>query len=83
MSSPRDKYWFPAKKYGWGWGLPTRWQGWLVFVLYLGLFTFGAFFFREQAYATTFIVFVAIITLALLFICWKKGEPPRWRWGGD
>jgi hypothetical protein len=25
---PNDKtYWFPAKRYGWGWGLPTVWQG--------------------------------------------------------
>ena len=24
-------YWFPTRKYGWGWGLPTRWQGWLVY----------------------------------------------------
>jgi hypothetical protein len=39
------KYWFPAKRYGWGWGIPSSWQGWLVF--------------------------------------WLKGEPPRWRWGGD
>jgi hypothetical protein len=24
------KYWFPAKRYGWGWGLPSCWQGWVV-----------------------------------------------------
>ena len=24
------KYWFPAKRYGWGWGMPNTWQGWLV-----------------------------------------------------
>src|SRR6266702_3273794 len=24
------KYWFPAKRYGYGWGIPTTWQGWLV-----------------------------------------------------
>ena len=23
-------YWFPAKRYGWGWGLPSVWQGWVV-----------------------------------------------------
>ena len=26
----QPKYWFPAKRYGWGWGLPGTWQGWLV-----------------------------------------------------
>ena len=25
-----DKYWFPAKRYGWGWGPPNNWQGWVV-----------------------------------------------------
>jgi hypothetical protein len=31
------RYWFPAKRYGWGWGMPCAWQGWLVLVGYLGL----------------------------------------------
>jgi len=26
MQTERD-YWFPAKRYGWGWGIPNRWQG--------------------------------------------------------
>ncbi|WP_269146578.1 hypothetical protein [Xanthomonas oryzae] len=30
MADKKD-YWFPAKTYGWGWGLPTVWQGWLVY----------------------------------------------------
>jgi len=31
------RYWFPAKRYGWGWGLPSTWEGWLLLVGYLGL----------------------------------------------
>jgi hypothetical protein len=27
------RYWFPAKTYGWGWGLPSTWEGWLVLVV--------------------------------------------------
>ncbi|HTS17465.1 MAG TPA: hypothetical protein VMP11_07825 [Verrucomicrobiae bacterium] len=28
---PNDKrVWFRAKRYGWGWGLPCAWQGWVV-----------------------------------------------------
>ena len=27
----KKEYWFAAKTYGWGWGLPTVWQGWLVY----------------------------------------------------
>jgi len=25
----------------------------------------------------------AVLSLLLVGICWLKGEPPRWRWGGD
>jgi hypothetical protein len=83
MSTPPGKYWFPAKRCGWGWGFPTCWQGWLVFAAYFGLFILGVAFLRGNARPAEFIMFVSVITLALLLICWKKGEPPRWRWGGD
>ena len=31
------RYWFPAKTYGWGWGLPRTWEGWVVLGVYLAL----------------------------------------------
>ncbi len=31
----KPRYWFPAKTYGWGWGLPSTWEGWLVLLAYL------------------------------------------------
>ena len=30
-----SKYWFRAKRYGWGWGLPCAWQGWAVLTGYV------------------------------------------------
>ena len=54
-----------------------------MFAAYFGLFALGVIFLRGRARAVEFITFVSVITLALLIICWKKGEPPRWRWGGD
>jgi hypothetical protein len=33
--------WFPAKRYGWGWGLPVAWQGWVVLLAWLALFVGG------------------------------------------
>ncbi|MBU2856554.1 hypothetical protein HF289_06600 [Acidithiobacillus ferrooxidans] len=27
------EYRFPAKSYGWGWGILTAWQGWTVLVV--------------------------------------------------
>ena len=83
MSPPPEKYWFPAKRYGWGWGIPACWQGWLVFGVYLALFTLGVVYLRGEAHAGKLMAYISAITLAFLIICWKKGEPPRWRWGGD
>ena len=34
MPLPPEHAWFPTKTYGWGWGLPRRWQGWVVVVAF-------------------------------------------------
>jgi len=36
------KYWFPAKRFGWGWGLTEAWQGWVVIAVFAGLVLAGA-----------------------------------------
>ena len=66
-----------------GWGFPNCWQGWLVFAVYLVLFTLGMLLLRGDPHPAKYIAFVSAITLALLMVCWKKGEPLRWRWGRD
>ncbi len=38
----RQPYWFPAKTYGWGWGLPVTWQGWVVTAATLCCFWVGS-----------------------------------------
>ena len=30
------RYWFPAKRYGWGWGFPITWEGWLTLAVFSG-----------------------------------------------
>jgi hypothetical protein len=74
--------WFRAKKYGWGWSWPLRWQGWLVIAVYCALSTFGAWRFTHT-HDLALVPAFALITLLLLGICWKTGERPRWRWGND
>jgi hypothetical protein len=49
MNTPREKYWLPAKRFGWGWRFPTCWQGWLVFAAYFGLFVLGVTFLHGKA----------------------------------
>lgn len=75
-----NRYWFPAKTYGWGWGLPTAWQGWLVLAVFALLMVAGVFLFPPAADSLMFSVYVGVISVLLVAICWIKGEPPRWRW---
>ena len=37
------RYWFPAKRYGWGWGFPSAWQGRIVLAIFAVLVLGGAF----------------------------------------
>ena len=76
-------YWFPAKRYGWGWGLPTSWQGWLVIAGYVALLALGFALFPPASRTAAFCACVVALTVLLVAICWLKGEPPRWRWGDD
>jgi hypothetical protein len=78
-----SRYWFPAKRYGWGWGLPVTWQGWLTLVVFLGLIVAGAFLFRPRHAPVPYIIYVVVLSAALTVVCWLKGEPARWRWGAD
>ena len=74
-------YWFPAKRYGWGWGPPTRWQGWAVLAVYVLLFVGDFVLFPLDTHTVTCIAGAVGLQFALIAVCWWKGEPPRWRWG--
>jgi hypothetical protein len=76
------KYWFAAKRYGYGWGLPLTWQGWLVFIGYLVLLMVGGIYVIDlKLHPVVYYVFLSVLTVVLLGIVWKKGEKARWRWG--
>ena len=82
MPEQEQKYWFRAKRYGWGWGLPITWQGWAVFVAWFALFLPAIRYFIPRRPAA-FLVFTVVMSLLLIAICYKTGEPPRWRWGDE
>ncbi len=80
--------WFKRKIYGWGW-VPVRWQGWAVIVIYIVLLV-SLIQMREEAIPgnpdsgsnfLTFALPIIILTALLIYICYKKGERPRWQWG--
>lgn len=76
-----QKYWFLAKAYGWGWGVPRAWQGWVVLAGYVMGMIALTIFVDPESRMGEFLTGVAALTVALLAICFAKGEPPRWRWG--
>jgi len=73
--------WFPAKRYGWGWGLPVAWQGWVVLVLFIGSLSAVTFLFPPTRELPLFVILVVIIVALLVAVCFAKGERPTWRWG--
>ena len=79
--SQSGHYWFPMKRYGWGWGLPIAWQGWVALGLYLVLLAVGIVNFPPSTHPTGFAAIVFGCTAAFGGVCYLKGEPPRWRWG--
>jgi hypothetical protein len=81
-SASTPRYWFPAKRYGWGWGLPSAWQGWAVLVAYVTLGLGGILFVPASNASLIYAIYLVALTVALFAICWLTGEPPRWRWGG-
>ena len=81
-------HWFKAKLYGWGW-TPAKWQGWFIILVYIAII-FTLVFTREEAIlgnpdsGSNFLTFafpIILLTTLLIFICYKKGEKPRWQWG--
>jgi hypothetical protein len=82
MEKNDKEIWFPAMKYGVGWGLPIAWQGWVVLLTYIALMLLGGLFIGKSPFMIIpFIIYVFILSGILLYICRKKGEKPDVRWG--
>ena len=82
MKTSKKDIWFPAKKYGWGWGLPCAWQGWVVFLVWWVLLGGGGIFIAPRS-IPLYVVYAVVLGVALVSVCLMKGEKPRWRWGKD
>ena len=81
-------YWFKRKLYGWGW-VPARWEGWAVLGVFLVYVTWTAVWFAHKTKygvasnveAVAFFIKIAIAVALLIYLCYLKGEKPRWQWG--
>jgi hypothetical protein len=80
-----EGFWFKRKLYGWGWA-PARWQGWAVIGGYVLVLIYLVKDVSKDALYTSDTLLKAlapiiIATAILIYICYKKGEKPRWQWG--
>jgi isopentenyl-diphosphate delta-isomerase len=86
MESEKPKLWFRAKRYGWGW-YPVSWEGWLIIAIFVAVLTLHALLSVSETVEPTnneiywFFVRTSILVFLLIYICYRRGEKPRWRWG--
>jgi len=76
----RKEYWFPAKRYGWGWGPPITWQGRIVVAVWAAALVVGAVVLLPERHGA-FAGFILAMGGLLTLVCYLTGEPPAWRWG--
>lgn len=79
------KHWFKAKRYGWGW-YPATVEGWLSIAIFLIAVTASGVLLQrytrtEKEFITLFILSVFIQSAILVFVSFRTGEKPGWRWG--
>lgn len=76
-----DGAWFLPKTFGYGAGLPIRWQGWAVIGIHLLVVVTAAALLIERA-PVVFAAILVVATAVLLLLCAAKTRGGwRWRWG--
>lgn len=74
-----NRFWFPAKKSGWGWGPPVTWQGRAFLAVWILVVVAGSPLLHHRGGMPLFLCFIIPMLALLLVVLWRKGEPPRWR----
>ena len=78
-----DGAWFLPKRYGYGAGLPIRWQGWALVGGYVAVVIAAASLVRERE-PFLFAAILVVATAALIAVSALKTRGGwRWRWDGD
>lgn len=78
--------WFRAKRYGYGAGLPFKWQGWVVVALYASALAGIGLLSKQDATFSKAAAFAILLFVTAIFvvIVHKRTEGGwQWRWGGD
>jgi hypothetical protein len=74
--------WFAPKRYGIGAGLPIRWQGWAITILFLAYAFAVSLWFKDDKLVTVTLMAPAIVLFLTVVAKTTRGGW-RWRWGGE
>lgn len=76
--------WFRAKKFGYGAGLPFKWQGWVVLGLYVfAMIGLGLLADNESAMPTIATVGLMLLVTGIFVVVVRKRTEGGWKWRGD
>ncbi|MDE2411787.1 MAG: hypothetical protein KGM18_08455 [Sphingomonadales bacterium] len=81
MTEPNDDdAWFAPKSFGYGAGLPIRWQGWAFLLGHVGVIMLGVLLFhRNQTATIAWVMLIALLPMPLYAAKTRGGW--HWRWG--
>lgn len=76
--------WFRAKKFGYGAGLPFKWQGWVTLALYvLAMVGLGLIADDHDSMPTIATVVLMLLITGLFVVIVRKRTEGGWKWRGD
>ncbi len=76
-----DGYWFAAKKFGYGAGLPIAWQGWVLLGGYIVMMAILAATFEHASEAVSIVLVASMVLLTIgLIVLAKRRTEGGWRW---
>ena len=75
--------WFRAKRFGYGAGLPFKWQGWVVLGLYVLTMTgLGLLADNDKAIPTIVTVALMLVVTGIFLVIVRKRTEGGWKWRG-
>ncbi len=75
--------WFRAKRFGYGAGLPFKWQGWVTLAVYILAMTgLGLLADNDQAIPTIVTVAFMLIVTGIFTIIVRNRTEGGWKWRG-
>ena len=75
--------WFRAKRFGYGAGLPFKWQGWVTLAVYLLAMTgLGLLADNDQAIPTIATVALMLIITSIFVVIVRNHTEGGWKWRG-